>query len=104
MTGGYCKLSDAKINAIKALSTNTDPYIIHSFKNYGHFFGVNSPDCTGYVQKSCTWTLGDWAGGCSNAKTRGETRCSVDQQTESYRGVDGHRCNNIGPVAGLFSI
>ena len=31
---GYCKLSDDKINALKATSPHTDPYIIQSYKSY----------------------------------------------------------------------
>ena len=99
---GYCKLSDAKINAIKGTSGNVDPYIVHSFKSYTKIFGVHSPDCVGYVTKSCTWNSGGWASGCPNARSRGGGRCSVNQQTDSYRGVDGHTCSNDGNYFMIF--
>ena len=100
---GYCKLSDAQINAVKATSTSGDPYIVHSNKSYNKFFGVHSPDCWGFVAKTCTWRSDQWGGGCANAKTRDSTRCNPQQTNEhAYRGVDGHSCTNNGNYFMIF--
>ena len=91
-TKGYCKLSDARINAIRNTSTNTDAFIVLSYKDAG-----SVPYCKNYGAKSCTWVSnGAAASGCSNAVKRNSgAYCTRNQTTAGYRGLDGHTCGNL---------
>jgi len=90
--GGYCKLSDAKINAIRQTSDDMDAYIVQSYKDAGV-----TPFCKSFAAKTCQWVSDAAAGvGCNNAVKRNSGQyCSRLQTTTSYRGMDGHTCANL---------
>ncbi len=88
----YCKLSDGRINALRDTSTDTDPFIVLSYKNNG-----TSPFCRSFGRSSCQWISNGPAGAaCNNSVSRNSGQyCSRDQTTDSYRGLDGHKCGNL---------
>lgn len=91
-TVGYCKLSDTKINALRAASASIDPYIVLSYKD-----GGATPFCRSFAKKACQWiSNGPAASGCENAVTRNSGQyCNRQQVTSAYRGIDGHTCGNL---------
>jgi cysteine-rich repeat protein len=91
-TQGYCKLSDARINALRSASANLDAYIVLSYKDAG-----TTPFCKSFARKACQWISDGAAGsGCENSIVRNSgAYCSRNQTTASYRGIDGHTCGNL---------
>ena len=91
-TGGYCKLSDVRINALRQTSKHTDAFVALSYKTAG-----TTPFCRSFAAKSCVWQNGTSAASqCSNSVARDSGQyCARSQTTASYRGIDGHTCANL---------